>query len=99
MCYALGVFNIRESWVFDLSYFCTVNLLFFIFRYTQRQGLMKVLTNEAKDLAVDKAGQLNGETSKPAEHLASVSSVWICFSWVSLADIRAFFYLDSFFFC
>ena len=36
---------------------------------------MKVLTNEAKDLAVDKAGQLNGETSKPAEHLASVSSV------------------------
>ena len=48
----------------------------FVFRYTQRQGLMKVLTNEAKDLSIDKAGQLNGETSaKLAEHLASVSTI------------------------
>ena len=35
----------------------------FVFRYTQRQGLMKVLTSEAKDLSIDQAGQLNGETS------------------------------------
>lgn len=64
---------------------------------------MKVLTNEAKDLSMDKAGQLNGETSAiPAEHLMSVSSIWICipaFYCSSLQKLELFSVWSTFFVC
>ena len=63
---------------------------------------MKVLTSEAKDLSIDKAGQLNGETSsKVAEHLASVSTIWICITAFYCSPLQKlfFFFISEGLFC